>query len=95
MESKEQYIEKLQKQLREWDSELEELRLKSTLVKAELKDEYAEEMEDLESKRRQAEQKMKKIKEATAESWMEMKEGLERAWDELKMATKNAVSKYK
>lgn len=95
MENKKSYLQRLAEQLQEWDTEIDELKLKAHLAKAEAKDELQKQLEDLRVKREAAQSKFQMLQESGDDAWEDIKEGVEKSWKELKGAFTSALSKFK
>lgn len=94
MNKKEVYQEKLEAQLREWSAKIDVLNAKADKAKAELKIEYAEQIEDLRAKQTAAQTKLQELSKSGELAWEELKPGLEHAWHDLKISVENALSKF-
>lgn len=95
MENKKSYLQRLAEQLQEWDTEIDELKLKAHLAKADAKDELQKQLEELRVKRETAQSKLKLLQESSDDAWDDVKEGVEKSWKELKGAFASAISKFK
>ncbi|HDP98830.1 MAG TPA: coiled coil domain-containing protein [bacterium] len=95
MEDRKSYIDKLSAQLKEWDAKLDEMESKAKWAKSELKENLAEEIEALRSKKEKANNDLKKLQQGGEGAWEELKQGVEKSWDEMKNAFENAFSKFK
>ncbi len=94
MEDKKSFLQKLAVQLQELDIELDELKVKAHLAKADARDELQKQIADLHVKREAAQGKLKQLQEAGDEAWDDIKDGVEKSWGELKGAFKNAMAKF-
>ena len=95
MSNRKEYIDKLSDQLKKWDNEIEKLEMKANQAKTGAKSDYQQHLEKLRSKREEAGNKIKEIREASDEAWQELKIGTEVAFETMKNAMDNAVSKFK
>ena len=95
MDKKEEYIRKLEAQLREWSSKIDELQIKADRMKADARVKYKESFETWDKRKEQAQIKLKELKEGSGPAWEEFKTGIENAWQELKTAFDNAIAKLK
>jgi len=89
------YIEKMSAKLKEWDSEIQKLEAKAGMLKADVKDKYQTEINQLSNKRKETQAKLEEIKNSGKESWTDLKDGFESAWRSLDAALKQAVSRFK
>jgi len=94
MQDKKSYLEMLADQLREWDTEIDELKVKAHLAKADAKDELQKQIEELRAKKEAAQGKLKQLQDAGDEAWDDIKDGVEKSWTELKGAFRSAMSKF-
>jgi len=95
MSKKEAYQDKIDAQLREWSSKIDELNAKADKATAEAKIEYYEQIEELRSKQTAAQTKLHELRNSGEQAWEELKPGLEHAWDDLKTSVEKAISKFK
>ena len=89
MSVKEDYLKKIEAQIKEWSAKIDELKEKG------VKGKYDEIMENLIAKRETAQNKLQELKKSSDEAWVDIKVGLENARDELKEALEKAVSQFK
>jgi uncharacterized coiled-coil DUF342 family protein len=94
MEDKKSFLQKLSEQLQELDTELDELKVKAHLAKADARDELQKQMEELRVKRDEAQIKLKELQGVGDEAWDEIKAGVEKSWGELRGAFKSALAKF-
>lgn len=95
MDKKEEYIQKLDTQLREWSAKIDELKARADKAKGDIKIEYTRQTEALDAKREAARKKLGELKEAGGQAWDELTTGAEKAWHELKTSLDNAIAKFK
>ena len=95
MKSKEEYIDKLAAQLKEWSAKIDDLQSKAHVAKADAKTEYEYQIRQLKSKRDAATQKLQELKGASNEAWDTLKAGAETAWADLEKAFAAAKEKFK
>jgi multidrug resistance efflux pump len=94
MNTKAAYQEKFDAQLREWSAKIDELKAKTDQAKAEVKIEYYEQIEELQSKQAVARTKLQELSNSGEQAWEELKPGLEHAWNDLKTAVEKAIAKF-
>ena len=94
MQDKKSYLEMLADQLREWDTEIDELKVQAHLAKADAKDEFAKQIEELRVKKEAAQGKLQQLQEAGDEAWDDIKAGVEKSWTEMKGAFRSAIAKF-
>jgi uncharacterized coiled-coil DUF342 family protein len=95
MKSREEYIDKLAAQLKEWSAKIDDLQSKAHVAKADAKTEYENQIRQLKIKRDAATQKLQELKGASNEAWDTLKAGAETAWADLEKAFAAAKEKFK
>jgi len=95
MGKREDYIDKMAAQLKEWGAKIDMLKAKAEKEKAEVKIKLHEEVETLNQKKQNVHNKLLEIKESTEEAWGKLAEGVDKAWSDLKEAVHHAVEKFK
>jgi TolA-binding protein len=94
MESKKAYQEKLEAQLKEWSSKMEELKAKAQKATADAKVELEKQIETLRGKQEALQQKLKQIKEAGAEAWEKLKAEADKAVGEAKSLWEKVKARF-
>lgn len=94
MKSREEYIDKLAAQLKEWSTRIDELEAKARAARDDAKIGYENEVRHLKDQRDAAKQKLQELKGASTEAWDVLKAGAETAWTELKNAVSSAKEKF-
>ena len=95
MKSREEYIDQLAAQLKEWSAKIDELESKARTAKADVKTNYENQIKQLKDKRDGAMHKLQELKGASAEAWDILKAGAETSWADLKKAVTAAADKFK
>jgi hypothetical protein len=95
MKSREEYIDQLAAQLKEWSSKIDELESKALVAKADAKTSYENQIRHLKDKQAASMQKLQELKNASGEAWDILKAGAETSWAELKKAVSAATEKFK
>ena len=95
MTSREEYIDKLAAQIKEWSAKVDELESKARAAKANVKNEYGKQIGQIKDKRDTAVQKLQELKGASADAWDTLKAGSEAAWADLKNAVTAAKERFK
>ena len=95
MKSREEYIDQLAGQLKEWSAKIDELESKARTAKADVKTNYENQIKQLKDKRDGAMHKLQELKGASAEAWDILKAGAETSWADLKKAVTAASEKFK
>lgn len=84
MATRKEYIDKLENQLREWNTQINELQEKANKGSQDLKGRYQKRMETLKTKRGEMRAKLQKIKDSGDGSFDEIKADTEKIWADLK-----------
>ncbi len=95
MDRKEEYIRKLDTQLREWSSKIDELKARAVKARGDLSVEYKKQIETLDEKKETAQKKLKELGSASGQALEELKTGAEKAWRELKTSLDSAIAKFR
>ncbi len=95
MKSREEYIDKLAVQLKEWSAKIDELESKALSAKADVKTGYDNQIRQLKDKRDVATKKLQELKGASTDAWDTLKTGAESAWADLKNAVTTAKERFK
>lgn len=95
MKTKDEYIESLAAELKQWSAQIDLLTAKTENAAAQAKPKYAEELEELRVKQHEATEKMKELTEASGNAWETVKESADKIWDELRVGLADAASKFK
>ncbi|WGS88230.1 coiled coil domain-containing protein [Methylomonas sp. UP202] len=95
MKSKNEYIEILATQLREWSADIDQLSEKTEKAAALVKLNYIEELNALRAKQLAAEAKMTELEASGHEGWDAMKLTADRVWDDLRSSLADVAAKLK
>lgn len=95
MEKRNAYMEKLNENLIEFNTKLDEMKVIAGDVQDDLKAEYRSQVKDLETKRDNFAIKFGQLKESSGQAWDDLKDGTERTWSELKNSIEKAVTHFK
>ncbi len=95
MKSREEYIDKLASQLKEWSAKIDDLESKARAARAEAKTGYENQIRQLKEKRDAAAKRLQELRGASTEAWDTLKAGAETAWTDLKNAVTAAKEKFK
>jgi methyl-accepting chemotaxis protein len=95
MKTRDAYVEKLAAELNEWSAQIDLLAAKAENAKADVKLQYAQELEELRVRQREASEKMKELEEASDEAWENMKGTADKVWEDLKTGITTASAKFK
>lgn len=95
MKTKDEYIESLTSELKEWSAQLDVLTARAEYAAADLKLKYAEELEGLRFKQQAAAEKLKDLENASGDAWKAVKETADKVWNDLRTGVAEATSKFK
>ena len=95
MNSREEYVRKMQAKLEEWNSEIDTLTAKASKVTSDVGNEYNEQIEALKSKQSEARQKIEELRQSGESAWEDLKSGIELAWTAMGEAIDSARSRFK
>ena len=94
MKTKNEYIESLATELKEWSAKIDLLVANSESATAEIKLKYIQELNTLRTKELAAIDKMKELEDASGDAWETVKETADKIWDDLRVGVAGAVSKF-
>jgi hypothetical protein len=95
MKNREEYIDHMMAQLKEWSRKIDQLEFKARTAKAEARLTYEKRIQDLKSKREAVIKRTQELKGAGGEAWESITGGVDAAWDEFKHAFTEAKDKFK
>ena len=95
MNSREEYIRKMQAKLEEWNADIDALTAKAGKVSSDVKNEYNEQIESLKAKQAAARQKIEELQHSGESAWGDLKSGIELAWTAMGEAIDSARSRFK
>ncbi len=95
MKSREEYIDMMSKQLKEWSAKIDELESRIGTAGGEMKSAYEQRILDIKDKRDAMARKLQELRSTSGEAWKTLTTGMDNAWDDFKEAFKSAVDKFK
>ena len=95
MDKDKAYREKIEAQLKVMSARIDELKAQTQKAKAEVKIEYLEGLEALESKRNEVKTKLEEIAKAGKEASKDLEAGIEASLFDFKAAVESAFSRFK
>ncbi|MBK5242670.1 hypothetical protein [Clostridium sp.] len=95
MEKRDVYLEKINAQIDQYNAKLAVMRGKAKEVHADMKLEYLNQVEKLESKRDDLKEKYEQLRKSSESSWKDIKEGTENVWNDLKESFDKATKHFK
>lgn len=95
MNKKEAYEQKIQAQLDEWDSKILELKVQAVKTTADVQININNQIRELRSKKETLNEKLNELKEASEDSWEDLKAGIEEGVEILMTTIDSIISRYK
>ena len=95
MKTKDEYIESLASELKEWSAQIDLLSAKMEKSAGMVKLKYIEDVNSLHAKEHAASEKMKELAGASGDAWETAKETADKIWDDLRSGLASAASKFK
>ena len=92
---KEEYIDKMAYELKEWSAKLDELESRVSGTSADVKAGYETRIRELKYKRDTLSSKLHELRDSSGEAWESFKAGVDNAWEDLKGAFTDAREKFK
>ncbi|MFH1605045.1 MAG: hypothetical protein ABIH03_14200 [Pseudomonadota bacterium] len=92
---KRDFQQELEAQFKAWDIKLKELKARARDAKAEVRAEFAVELEALAGKRAVAEEKLQELRLHGEWAWEDLKDSAEQDWSELREAIERSASLFK
>jgi chromosome segregation ATPase len=95
MDKKDAYREKLDAQLKDWKSKIDQLELRLASASTEVKDDLIKEIEGLRQQKAVVKERWNELQKTGGEAWDKMVDGLEKAAGELKESLDKVLSRFK
>ena len=95
MKSKNEYIDSLAAELKEWGVQIDQLTARSEAASDHAKAKYATELEELRAKQHQASEQLNTLRAASGGAWESIKESSDKVWGDLRTGLADAMSKFK
>jgi len=95
MGTKEEFIDGMAAQLKEWSGKIDEMEAKVKKSADGAKTELNKQVEELKRKKAVAEAKLRQLKESGTDAWEAVRGGAEKAWMDLKESIHSAGEKFK
>jgi hypothetical protein len=95
MKTKEEYINSLAAELKDWSAQIDLLTAKTENAAAHVRGKYIQELNDLHGKQQKAAEKMEELEEAGGDAWESVKVAADKIWDDLRLGLADATSKFK
>jgi outer membrane murein-binding lipoprotein Lpp len=94
MKNREEYIDKLAAQLKDWSAKIDEMEVKARAMKEDAKVKYETQIRELKDQRDAAMRQLHELKGASGDAWDVVKTGVETAWSDLQKALTEAKQKF-
>lgn len=95
MGKKEEYIEKLDEQLKVWSARIDELAGKAEHEALEHKTKLQREIEEFKVRHLEAQFKLRQMSETTGDAWEKLAAGMDKAWADMKEAVHQIAERFK
>jgi xylose isomerase len=95
MGKKEEYMNKLNAQLKAWGDRIDEFTERAEHEALEHKAKLLLEIEELKARRLDAQLKLRQMTETTGDAWEALVAGMDKAWAEMKEAVRLIADKFK
>ncbi len=95
MSDKDAYKKKMEAQLEIWQAEIDRLKAKAKEKSADSEIEYNEQIDEITEKKQATENRLAEMKDASTDSWSDLKSGLQEAADDLNYAIESAKKRFK
>ena len=95
MKTKDEYIESLASELKEWSVQIDILTAKAENLAAQVRIDYIEELSILRAKLHAAAEKLKELEDESGYAWESVKETTDKVWDDIRVGLADAASKFK
>ena len=93
--AKHRFQQELEAQLKDWDATLEELKARARDANAEVRAEFAVQLEALAGDRALAQEKLQELREHGEWAWEDLKDSAEKTWSVLREAIEHSASCFK
>jgi hypothetical protein len=94
MKTKNEYIDSMASELKEWSAQGDLLAAKTEKSVGMIKLKYAEQLNAFRTKHQEANEKMKEYQEASGDAWEATKDTADKVWDDLKTGLNSAAAKF-
>lgn len=94
MSMKDEYLNKLKKQLDEWSADIDVLEVRARQADAEFQASYEAHLAALKTRRDEARVRLALLKNSADGAWQELRKGSDEAWESIKHALAEARKKF-
>lgn len=95
MTKRDEYVDKLKKQLDDWNAEATKWEAKAKAAQAGMRADYEKQLTTFRRQRDQALEQMRKVQASSGEAWQELVRGTDDAWAKMREAVEKARSQFK
>lgn len=95
MNSREEYVRKMQAKLEEWNADIDTLAAKANEVSADVRSEYLDQIAALKVKQEAARQKIEELQKSGESALKDLTAGIEMAWTAIGEAVDSAKKRFK
>lgn len=95
MTKRDEYVDKLKKQLDDWNAEAAKWEAKAKAAQANMRADYEKQLTAFRHQRDQALEQMRKVQASSGEAWQELVRGTDDAWAKMREAVEKARSQFK
>lgn len=89
------FTQQLQAQIKEWEKQAREYKVKTEKAETQVRAEYEKHLKKLEKSMHQAGKMLAQVQEVNEAAWKDMEASTARAFDEIKKGWEEAASRYK
>lgn len=93
--AKDAFQQRLEAQLTEWDTRLDELKAKAIGAGTELRADYEKQLDTLATKRAALQAKAVELRKRTEDAWEDLKSSTEKSWDDMRDTLNRIASRFK
>ena len=94
MDKRDEYVEKLKKQLDQWNAEVSKWEAKAAQAQAGARAEYEKQLQAFRQQRDQALEHMRRVQAASGDAWVDLMRGADDAWARMRDAFNKARSHF-
>ncbi len=94
MKTRDEYLATLKGQLDRWNADVTKWEAQSDTARADLKTQYAKQIEILRAQRENARYNLRQVEDASATAWSDLSKGADEAWEKMREAMKIARSHF-
>ena len=94
MMNRDEYVQKLKSQLDQWNAEAAKWEARASEAQSHMKAQYEKQLAELDARRDEALEQMKRLQSASTDAWQDMMRGADQAWKNLHEAVTRARSRF-